>query len=129
MATNTFCPTDRIPDIVSLPVPQNINLIIVPGSDATYPSMVSCCQPNKVEIVTRCWLWCEIPKSVFNGTDEKGAQYLTKICLKNHGRESNDLAGSITGWQFNAGIRAGTAGTMKQMDVWMLSISGWIYLM
>jgi hypothetical protein len=113
-----------MPAIESLPIPQNINAIVLPGTNTSDPAMVTCCAPNRVQIVDGCYLWCEIPASYFVGSDDAGARSATSSCLEEHGR--NYKESRITGWQFNAGTRAG-AGSAKQLGLWALALSGVVY--
>jgi hypothetical protein len=113
-----------MPAIESLPIPQNINAIVLPGTNTSDPAMVTCCAPNRVQIVDGCYLWCEIPASYLDGTDDAGARSATSSCLEEHGR--NYKESRITGWQFNAGTRAG-AGSAKQLGLWALALSGVVY--
>lgn len=115
-----------MPAIEALPIPQDINVIALPGTNTSDPAMVTCCAPNRVQIVDGCYLWCEIPASYFNGTDDEGAQQGTSSCLRVNGRNYNESR--ITGWQFNAAARAGT-GSAKQLGLWMLALSGLIYVL
>ncbi|KAK4033073.1 hypothetical protein C8A01DRAFT_50265 [Parachaetomium inaequale] len=123
---NTTCPSASIPAIESLPVPQNINLMIIPGTDTAARPMVPCCAPNPVQLVNDCWLWCEIPASYFNGTDKEGARQASSACLETNGR---NLTGSrITAWQFNAAGRVGT-GSVREIGLWVLAVSGLVYML
>lgn len=124
---NTTCSDSAIPDIISLPIPQNINVMVVPGSDASYPPMVTCCQPNRVQVVNNCSLWCEVPKSYFdNGANHQDVTDATSACLRRNAR--NGTGPRITGWQFNAGARTGM-WTAKEIGVLVLALSGLMYIM
>lgn len=80
---NTTCPDSSIPDIASLPVPHNINLMVIPGSNASYHPMVTCCEPNPVQVVNECWLWCEVPKSYFDhGASHQAVTDATSSCIR-----------------------------------------------
>ncbi|KAB5522075.1 hypothetical protein GE09DRAFT_500306 [Coniochaeta sp. 2T2.1] len=92
MANITNCPLDMIPDIESLPVPHDVNLMIIPGANASSPQMVSCCAPNQVQVVNDCWLWCEIPKSYYdqNGGNKDGVQASLSSLSEGKSRKHND---------------------------------------
>lgn len=126
---NATCPGDTsIPSIESLPIPQDINVMVVPGSNTSYPPMTTCCQPNKVEVVNDCWLWCQIPQSYFDhdGASQQDVQDATSSCLRVNGQ--NATGPKITGWQFNASARAGM-WTVKEMGVLVLALSGLTYVL
>lgn len=123
---NTSCSDTAIPDIMSLPIPQNINVMVVPGSNASFPPMVTCCQPNPVQVVNNCSLWCELPKSYFEkGASHQDVQDQTSNCLRVNG--GNNTRPKITGWQFNAGARTGS-WTVKEAGILVLALSGLVYL-
>ena len=128
MSTNATCPGNAsIPSIESLPVPQDINVMVIPGSNASYPPMRACCQPNKVAVVNDCWLWCEVPKSYFErDASQQQVQDATSGCLRAYGR--NGTAPEIIGWQFNTGARAGM-WTVKELGVLVLALSGLTYIL
>jgi hypothetical protein len=128
MASPPTCPNPAIPAIESLPIPQDINLMIIPGTNKQDPAMTLCCEPNPVQIVNDCWLWCEIPASYWvNGTASNDAvQQATGACLRTNGR--NLTESRITGWQFNAGGRVG-AGSVRSVGLWVLALSGLVYVL
>jgi hypothetical protein len=122
------CNDAAVPDIKSLPIPQNINVVVAPGSNASFPPMVSCCQPNPVHVVDNCTLWCEIPKSYFDNKasqDDVGSKLSS--CLR--GNAANSTWPKITGLQFNAGARPGGSWTVKEAGILVLAVSGLVYLM
>jgi hypothetical protein len=125
--TSTCGPVSEMPGIDSLPIPQNINVVSTPGNDTAYPPMASCCAPNRVQIVDGCYLWCEIPKSYFNGTDNDGAGSAFSTCLRL--RRGDDDAVRITGYQFSAAAARPGVGSAKQIGVWVLALSGLIYVL
>ncbi len=132
MATNTSSaiscrPASEIPDLSNLPIPQNLNVVATPGNDTSFPPMAICCAPNLVQIVDRCYLWCEIPKSYFNGTDKNGAMSGFSACMLLHKPDTDGLR--ITGYQFNAAPRLGAMGSARRIGVWVLALSGLIYMM
>ncbi|KAB5586294.1 hypothetical protein GE09DRAFT_1049259 [Coniochaeta sp. 2T2.1] len=124
---NTSCPDDALPDVKSLPIPQNINVMVAPGSDASFPPMVTCCQPNPVQVVDHCTLWCELPKSYFDKGESRGdVDNKAASCLRLHG--GNTTWPKISGFQLNAGGRTGS-WTVKQASIMALALSGLVYLM
>ncbi|KAK4152740.1 hypothetical protein C8A00DRAFT_44226 [Chaetomidium leptoderma] len=123
---NTTCPSDMIPAIESLAIPQDINVMVIPGTDTSNPPMVTCCAPNRVQIIDRCWLWCELPQSYLNGSTQEDARGATSTCLRINGRNSNES--KITGWQFNTAGRT-ERSSAKQIGLWVLALSGLIYVL
>lgn len=128
MASTTTCPSAAVPDISSLPVPHDINLMIVPGTNTQDPAMTVCCEPNPVQTIDGCWLWCELPASYWvNGTTPNDAvQQASGSCLRVNGR--NFTESRITGWQFNAAGRVG-AGSVRAVGLWVLALSGLVYVL
>ncbi|OIW25431.1 hypothetical protein CONLIGDRAFT_93329 [Coniochaeta ligniaria NRRL 30616] len=129
--TNTTCPDAALPDLSSLPIPQNINVMAVPGSDISYFPMQACCQPNRVQVVNNCTLWCEVPPTFFNnGRSHQEVQDSTSNCLRVNGL--NSTGPKIIGWQFNgppnAGARTGM-WTVKEIGVFVLAFSGLVYVL
>ena len=129
LATNTTCPWEHsaIPDIHNLPIPQNINVMVNAGSNASDHSMQVCCAPNPVHVTEGCpYLWCEVPQRYFHNGSARhdDITWSMPTCLRN-ARRDNSTGGESRGasWQFNAGARAGTA-TAKQIGVLVLFMSG-----
>ncbi len=123
---NITCrPYSEMPDISTLPIPQNINVVSTPGSNTSYPPMERCCAPSLVQIVDRCYLWCEIPKRYFNGTDKRGAIDAISTCmsLQRNWTDKEEHGGRITGFQMNAAGRVGV-GSVRRIGVWVLALSG-----
>ena len=127
-ATNATCPggDSAIPDAFSLPIPQNINVMVRTGSNASNHAMEVCCAPNRVQVTTGCpYLWCELPRRFFNeSSDPAYVGVKVSACLRSAANFTDgDSRGTV--FQFNAGARAGTA-TAKQMGLWVLLVSGLI---
>ncbi|KAK4100091.1 hypothetical protein N658DRAFT_428383 [Parathielavia hyrcaniae] len=124
--TNTTCPGNAIPDITNLPVPQDINVFVTTGTNASYPPMEACCQlnaPNAIHAIDECWIWCEIPTTYFNGTDKDGARSKMSACLR-----LGNTARSGTGFQMNTAARPGI-GSLKEIGLWALVLSGFVYIL
>lgn len=101
--------------------------MVTPGNDTSYRPMEICCEPSRVQIVDGCYLWCELPERYFNGTDKEGARTSSSSCMNLNTRESGDRR--IEGWQMNgAGARL-TVGSAKQIGLWVLALSGLVYVM
>ncbi|KAK4121848.1 hypothetical protein N657DRAFT_647331 [Parathielavia appendiculata] len=52
---------DALPAEAERLVPQDINYVLVPGTNISAPWMTECCAPNQVSLISGCYLWCEIP--------------------------------------------------------------------
>lgn len=129
MATNNksvmACPPrTEMPEFSNLPIPKNINVVGTPGNDTSYLPMEACCEPNPVQIVDRCYLWCEIPKRYFDGTDKERAKSAMSACLSFYRKDSSDLR--VVGFQFNAAARPGMVSA-KQIGLWVLALSSLSY--
>jgi hypothetical protein len=130
MATNissqTCPPNTELPVLSTLPIPQNINVVATPGNDTSYPPMQACCEPNLVQIVDRCYLWCEIPKRYLNYTDKDTTAVVVSACLRRNRVNETDFR--IIGYGFNAAARPGMASA-KQLGLWVLALSGLVYVL
>jgi hypothetical protein len=128
---NSSCPggNTALPDINTLPIPQNINIMARTGSNTSNHAMETCCEPSPVQVAEGCYLWCEVPQRYFNvSTRNDEVASRMSACLRaavggNYTDESR-----ITGWQFNAGARTGMT-TAKQIGLWVLLVSGFIYIL
>ncbi|RYO96066.1 hypothetical protein DL764_007545 [Monosporascus ibericus] len=89
-SNNHNCPTDVIPGTVHLYIPEDITYIVVPGQNIS-EIMVSCCQPNPVNIVDFCWNWCQVPSTMTNDAD--GSEIMTSFgdCLAEDGGNLTQL--------------------------------------
>jgi hypothetical protein len=125
---NTTCPNDAIPDIINLPVPQNINVFVTPGTDPSYLPMQVCCEPSQVQVANSCWLWCEIPRSYFNGTDPNGAAEKMSSCFGVIGRNISDFRRSSSHQMNTAAGRVGMCSA-KEIGLWVLALSGLVYML
>jgi hypothetical protein len=131
MATNvanaTCPPRTSLPDIQNLPIPQNINVMVTPGNDTSYRPMEICCEPSNVQIADGCYLWCELPERYFNGTDKEGARASSSSCMSFERLESDGRR--IIGWQMNGVGARPAGGSAKQIGLWVLALSGLVYVM
>ncbi|KAK3900372.1 hypothetical protein C8A05DRAFT_36000 [Staphylotrichum tortipilum] len=137
MAANTATPSScgpptSIPDFSNLPIPNTINVVATPGNDTSYPPMVTCCAPSRVQIVDGCYLWCEIPARYY-GKDGKGskddARSDVSSCLRSsrrgNGSGEEEHGGRIVGFQMNGAGR--TAGGVRGVGVWVLAVMGLVW--
>lgn len=125
---DTTCPGNAIPEVINLPIPQNINVFVTTGTNASYQPMEVCCQPNVVQVADKCWLWCEVPRSYFNGTDGNGAGHRISSCVARMGRELNDPRQSST-FQMNTAAARPGMGSLKEIGLWVLALSGFVYML
>ena len=127
-AANATCPGGlALPSIHNLPVPQNINIMVSTGSNASAHPMEVCCAPNPVHVTEGCpYLWCEVPQRYFQSGPTSRDSVISSMsgCLSSAGGDSftNGEPGG-TSWQFNAGGQAETV-TAKQIGLWVLVVSG-----
>ncbi|KAG7285286.1 hypothetical protein NEMBOFW57_009908 [Staphylotrichum longicolle] len=123
---NSSCPggNSALPSIVTLPIPQNINVMVRTGTNTSNLAMSTCCAPSRVQIVDGCYLWCEVPRRYFNGSSNRdNVMFEMGACIRATNSGSNITNDSvITGWQFNAGARAGPAGMAKQIGLWNFAV-------
>lgn len=113
--TMTFnCPSGAAPS--NLPIPTNINYVVVPGQTGNYPGMVQCCQPNAVKIIDNCWVWCEIPSTmVAKGKTIDGINSAFSQCL------GQNSLGSTQHYEFRThygGALSAAAGPNRAVVVW-----------
>jgi hypothetical protein len=131
-AANATCPGgNAIPAISSLPVPQDINVMVRPGSNASNHAMGMCCAPNPVHVTSGCpYLWCEVPRRYFNGSasHDAVAGQMSDCLIANSADDPTTGDPRAASWQFNTGARPGTA-TAKQLGLWALLVSGFMYLL
>ena len=126
-ANATYPGRTALPDIQNLPVPQNINVMVSTGSDASDHLMEVCCAPNLVHVTEGCpYLWCEVPQRYFqNGpTSHNSVISSMSVCMSSAGGDSlsNGDPGGVS-WHFNAGFQTETV-TAKQIGLWVLVVSG-----
>ncbi|KAH6616910.1 hypothetical protein F5144DRAFT_659551 [Chaetomium tenue] len=112
----------------SLAVLPDINLMIIPETSTKDPAMTLCCEPNPVQTIDRYWLWCEFPASYWvNGTKSNNTvQQASETYLRTNGRSFTESR--IAGGQFNAVGQVG-AGSVRAVGVWMLALSGLVYVL
>ncbi|CAK7235496.1 hypothetical protein SBRCBS47491_009312 [Sporothrix bragantina] len=118
IATATCPPGNSLPEITTLPIPLNVSVVVIPGSNASDPAMVACCSPNPVSVVEGCYEWCHLPQQLNNDY-----QWFDS-CLVMNGRNINKS--SITGFHSaNAALgRLSPTTTVAGLGVWALVVSG-----
>ena len=93
MSNNTCLGPGAMPDLKTLPIPQNITFGAIPGRTVEEP-MMTCCEPNPVHIADGCYQWCELPKRFTNNSapqDVVTSNFLR--CLRRPG--DNVTGGSV----------------------------------
>lgn len=93
---------DALPASAEALVPKDLNFVILPGNDSTAPWIVDCCEPNPVNLLGGCYLWCEIPEGrIFtnNQTGKKDSDIGT--CMRLAGKPVNESR--ILGTRFASG--------------------------
>jgi hypothetical protein len=125
--STTTCEPNVIPALSSLPIPQDINVVAVPGTNTSNSAMKKCCEPNTVQIVNGCWLWCEIPdRYVHNMSSKYDTIAVVDNCLQ-FNRNNNDSRMSDYHFVENVGGRAG-AVSVKGLGAWVLALSGLVWV-
>ncbi|KAI0144758.1 hypothetical protein BJ166DRAFT_538985 [Pestalotiopsis sp. NC0098] len=84
MATSNCSDVYRDRDYIpaNLEFPTNVSYVLIPIlSNASYPSMQTCCAPNPVNQLDDCWLWCQVAES---SSDQDLAQNFSR-CLSSKG--------------------------------------------
>ena len=68
--SNTTCSNSpfELPDLVTLPIPQNITFGAIPVSNRSTEAMRSCCEPKPVHVASGCYEWCELAPRYTNGS-------------------------------------------------------------
>ncbi|KAK4248673.1 hypothetical protein C7999DRAFT_13436 [Corynascus novoguineensis] len=119
-----------MPATENLPIPHDINVMLIATTNSSNPAMAACCAPNLARLVEGCYQWCEIPRRFFdeaeagnrdrNWNEVKDAvQRATGDCLRINGRNLNESR--IQGWAFNSAAAA-SAGSIKAFGLWALLV-------
>lgn len=118
MSTSTCPPPTETPNLVNLPIPRGVNVVVMTGSHASNPEMAVCCKPNAVQLVNDCFLWCELPKSYLNGTSPEQGVDSFHTCLRING--GNDTVNRSIGWRLASGGEAVKGLSITQLGIWTL---------
>jgi hypothetical protein len=109
---------NSLPSSAERLIPKDLNHVILPGNDSTAPWIVNCCDPNPVNLLGGCYLWCEIPDRRITTNSNTGKKDSDMgQCLRMEGRPLN--ASSILGTRFASG--ASEVGA-KALSVWGLML-------
>lgn len=104
-----------MPDADSLPIPHDVRVAVVPGTNTSAAWMIDCCYPNAVNLVEGCYLYCVVPKNMTNVS-------VFAECLQVHGRNLNES--NIVIISSDApGFKAPTMSVM-QLGILALAVSG-----
>ncbi|CAK7204300.1 hypothetical protein SEUCBS139899_007055 [Sporothrix eucalyptigena] len=114
--SSTCPPGNSLPDMVNLPIPHNVSVAVIPGSNASDHAMVACCYPNPVHVALGCYEWCEAPH---NHSDSQSFD----SCLMGSGLDINKS--SIFGFQpvGAAPGRAASSLSLAGVAVWALFVT------
>ncbi|KJR82130.1 uncharacterized protein SPSK_03711 [Sporothrix schenckii 1099-18] len=106
-----------LPDLESLPIPHDVPVAVIPGTNASEPDMVACCSPNAVHVVEGCYLYCQAPPANPDLSSFGN-------CLTVNHRDLNKSR--ILGFSNDAapGGHTSPSMTMAQLGVWALLVSG-----
>ena len=68
--SNTTCSNspNAMPDLRTLPIPQNITFGAIPTSNGSMEAMLTCCEPKPVHVASGCYEWCELTPRYTNGS-------------------------------------------------------------
>ncbi|KAK1856076.1 hypothetical protein CCHR01_01290 [Colletotrichum chrysophilum] len=81
------CPTNEIPD--ALPIPKDMTYVVIPGQNVSDPWMVNCCHPNPVNLVNKCWEWCQVPDAIKQDRSESEILSVFSSCLRAEGKNAS----------------------------------------
>ncbi|CAK7220336.1 hypothetical protein SCUCBS95973_004124 [Sporothrix curviconia] len=122
IATATCPPGNQLPEVTTLPIPLNVSVAVIPGSNVSDSVMVACCSPNPVNIADGCYEWCEAPKA-YNSLDK-----FSNCLVANHRNlNQSDILGFHAGSAAPGRLAPPTttmAVTVVGLGVWMLFLSG-----
>ncbi|KAK4153558.1 hypothetical protein C8A00DRAFT_33719 [Chaetomidium leptoderma] len=100
-------------------IPQTIDFVVAPGTNASVPWIAECCAPNAVSITNRCYVWCQIPDSRLH-RDESSGKWSSDIgnCLVERGRPLNE---SNILWTHVIKAGSGAAGRQGGMPMGVMA--------
>jgi hypothetical protein len=89
------CPAPgNLRDTRSLPLPTDIDIVLINGQNASDKAMTACCAPNTVNLTSGCFEWCQLPSQY---TNTSGARQIAAssfgTCLRLNG-ESVPIVGT-----------------------------------
>lgn len=93
--SNITCPPDgQLPSFHSLPIPSNVNAILLSGKNVSDTVIDTCCSPSSVNLVNWCYLWCEAPAQYLNGSGQDDSAVTTAFsnCLSRNGEPKTIVA-------------------------------------
>ncbi|KAK3293744.1 uncharacterized protein B0H64DRAFT_376610 [Chaetomium fimeti] len=73
-------------------IPHGIPLIIVPGNDTEARYMTECCEPNEVNLVIDCYMWCKIPDRYIKDGESPAFNTDMQQCILDNGYPVNDTS-------------------------------------
>ncbi|KAK1623542.1 hypothetical protein BDP81DRAFT_399237 [Colletotrichum phormii] len=108
-----------LPELSTLPIPQNITFVATPGRNTSDAPMVACCAPNPVQLAGGCYEWCELP-----GTYDAKKNALSTFggCLSANGKNSSTDAYIVGLHVANGAARPGVTTVGLGMFVLVVSL-------
>ncbi|KAK0745565.1 hypothetical protein B0T18DRAFT_409724 [Schizothecium vesticola] len=123
MANATCPPGNSLPVFNGLPIPANITTAFTPRNNDSEPAMIACCSPNPVNVAADCYVWCEVPPRLQNGSQVE-IQGAFSNCLHLNSPE-NSTQIRIVGAHVAMAARA--IPTTRELGLWaLLSVGGWV---
>lgn len=87
-------PPGSLPELTTLPIPQNITFAVVPANGSE-DAMDNCCNSNTMHQIQDCYIWCELPGAQLNmskvAKNQQAEQFSS--CLRQHGGPERRLVG------------------------------------
>ncbi|KAF4833657.1 hypothetical protein CGCTS75_v003780 [Colletotrichum tropicale] len=62
---------------------------VIPGHNVSDPWMVNCCHPNPVNLVNKCWEWCQVPDTIKQDRSESEILSVFSSCLRAEGKNAS----------------------------------------
>ncbi|KAK0640731.1 hypothetical protein B0T16DRAFT_460888 [Cercophora newfieldiana] len=122
MSNATCPPGNELLVFDALSIPSNITTVFIPGSNASNPSMTTCCAPNPVKVSKGCYEWCEVPKSRLHNSSQREIEGDFVTCLSANGL--NVSQSSILGVHVATSLAVGKEVSVKGVGVWLLIVAG-----
>ncbi|KAK1689400.1 hypothetical protein BDP55DRAFT_712528 [Colletotrichum godetiae] len=119
MSNATCLNRSSLPELSTLPIPQNITFVATPGRNASDAPMVACCAPNPVQLADGCYEWCELPGTY---DAKKNALAMFGGCLSANGRNYSTDANILGLHVANGAARPGVTTVGLGMFVLVASM-------
>ncbi|KAF4911828.1 hypothetical protein CGCVW01_v011301 [Colletotrichum viniferum] len=63
--------------------------VVIPGHNVSDPWMVNCCHPNPVNLVNKCWEWCQVPEAFEQDRSDSQIVAVFSSCLRAEGKNAS----------------------------------------